>query len=846
MATLIERDRDGDAESPQVVFTSPPRTTGGSRPASAPPAAALSLTLDGRALRLGRGRNDASLPSAAASAAAMAAQLKLLLMGETIDVAEGVWLPWLSGKLHLPVVRSSPPASVESSRLRIVASTRLVLQWEEVAAVAAAADSNALGPPSLAHLAAASPWKTPVRAATSTHSSEQTANRVGDSHRIGGDSTPAAPSPPLAPLAALACDDHGVGDWNLNLRRPSLRHDSAAAVAGLDVPLTLLFNLIVTPLAHAAGAAALRVLPPRGVLIHGPSGTGKTSIVHALCDAAAATVPGLRVRLFAVRGPEVLSPVIGESEARLRRLFMAASSCSNNCSGSASGPSLSIIFFDEVDALCARRSSAGERGGGGGGTASRVVTQLLTLMDGTAAAEAAPTVGGVGGGDSAVHAVVVVGATNRPDALDPALRRPGRFDREVELRPPSVPDRLAILRLHVVRGGVPLAPDGEAFQPELAAACVGFTGADLAALVRDAESRARGSESPSSLPAGSPAPPTAPVLCLRRTDLRDALRHCERASLLRSDSEYDDGGAGGACGGGSSEHDGALASASSGGGGDSWDSGDALWASVGGMASTITALREAVERPLRHPLAYRAMGVSIPRGILLYGPPGNSKTTLVRLLARATNAAFSSLSGAAVYSPFLGDAERRIREAFARARLAAPSLLFLDEIDALVGSRGIGGGGGQARDVSTGVLATLLTEMDGVQAAEGVLVVAATNRPEVLDPALLRPGRLEMHIRVPAPDEAGRAEVLAVHAARLPQAGDVSLAALAAATPGWSGAALENLCREAAMAAVRRIGVAVVGRVGPGEDGEGGAVSVGLADWEGALRRLQAAHAIEV
>jgi transitional endoplasmic reticulum ATPase len=250
------------------------------------------------------------------------------------------------------------------------------------------------------------------------------------------------------------------------------------------------------------------------------------------------------------------------------------------------------------------------------------------------------------------------------------------------------------------------------------------------------------------------------------------------------------------------------------------------WSHIGGMDGVIRQLRDAVEGPLsgERAAAYRSMGLSVPRGLLLYGPPGNSKTTLVRALATAVCASFFALSGADVYSPYVGDAERTLRTVFARARAAVPSLIFLDELDAMVGKRGIGGSSG-GHSVSTSILATLLTEMDGVQSADGVLVVGATNRRRALDPALLRPGRLELHIPVPLADATGRADILRIHTQRCVLADDVDVGALAAGTAGWSGAQLENLCREAGMTALRTRGL--------------GAAAVTQADFVDALRRLR-------
>jgi transitional endoplasmic reticulum ATPase len=540
-------------------------------------------------------------------------------------------------------------------------------------------------------------------------------------------------------------------------------------------------------------------------LLHGPPGVGKTLLVRALAAEAATVLAPFAVRVFTINGPAIVSPVVGRSEQALRAVFerAAAFACggalgdADDNTGGAGG--LAIIFMDEMDAICPRRATPGARIAAGGGghsdpVLSRIVTQLLTLMDGALVQGAA---GGSGGAAARGH-VIVIGATNRPDALDPALRRPGRFDREVRIDPPAAPARLAILRLHA--RGLPLSPLAAAALPAVAERAVGYVGADLAAVCREAATLAlqralRGSLPPAwrdpELALSSDSAPCEELVT--PDDLETALRLVGASSLRGLTPQHE----------------------------------RTAWADIGGMGSVVAQLQAAVVGPLSPERAalYRRMGLSMPRGLLLYGPPGNSKTTLVRALATAVHASFFALAGADVYSPFVGDAERTLRTVFARAREAVPSLIFLDEIDAMVGKRGIGGAGGGGHDVSTSVLATLLAEMDGVQSADGVLVVGATNRPGALDPALLRPGRLELHIHVPLPDAAGRAAILRVHTRACTLEAGVDLDLLSAGTPGWSGARLENLCREAGMAALRRRGLS--------------APAIAHADFVAALARLQ-------
>jgi len=580
---------------------------------------------------------------------------------------------------------------------------------------------------------------------------------------------------------------------------------SSEAVAGLDKPLSLLLESVLLPYTHPALLESVGLQPARGVLLHGPPGTGKTQLVRAAAAIAARSLPGLVVKVFAVDGSSIMSGVPGETEARLRAIFAAAgahaagrrpggsgspdagedgpkeedllpaadsgsaegagspeelvtvhdfspaavaiaqlerdlrsllSSAAGRrsapipaadslpASGAAAGagapapprpaldaaPSggLSIVFLDEMDALCPRRFTQGARVGAAGSSnpvTARLVAQLLTLMDGVQhKVEAAAAAGGRA---AAFGRVVVVGATNRPDAIDPALRRPGRFDREVRIDIPNADARLQILRLQL--RGAPLHPAAAAFLPQLAAECVGYVGADLQALCRDATRLAadraaarrerllqqlRGRHG-----SGGMQEAPVPVAGLEPVaDVADAAAPADALSgpLLAAGTGLAPADAAGSVDCITAEDFiaarlGIVPSALR---GISTRVEHTRWSDVGGMDRVVDRLRSAVEAPLRHPHLYARMRIAPPRGVLLHGPPGNSKTTLVRALASAVHAAFFAVSGAEVYSPYLGEAERTLRALFARARETAPAIIFLDEVDALVGSRGIGGSGG--------------------------------------------------------------------------------------------------------------------------------------------------------
>jgi transitional endoplasmic reticulum ATPase len=527
---------------------------------------------------------------------------------------------------------------------------------------------------------------------------------------------PASPAPRVAPLRPFAAEP--------------------ALTAGLEGPLAALRELVLLPATHPTLSAALHLRPPRGILLHGPPGVGKTLLVRTLVQESARLPPSYTPVHVSSVDSALLSPMPGEAEASLRALFEDAARAA-----AASPLRLALVFIDEIDALAPRREAAGGRVGGATDTSTgRLLTQLLTLMDGAS-----------GGG--AEGSVVVLAATNRPEALDPAIRRPGRLDREVRIDHPSATARAAILALHAASLPALALDVTPAALGELAESAVGFVGADLAALVYEAgvAAASRGAQDD--------------VVCW--ADFMAARARVSASSLRGARPVL---------------------------------SATTNWEDVGGMDGVIARLRSAVEAPFTHAALFGTMGLAPPRGVLLHGPPGNSKTTLVRALACSVRASFFSLTAADILSAYVGDAEAALRSVFERARRATPALIFLDEVDALVGRRGQG-----ATDATGGLLTTLLTEMDGVVSCDGILVVAATNRMGALDPALLRPGRLELHLHVPAPDALGRAAILRIHTRRMPLGPCVDLDEQAAeiCTGGWSGAELEGLAREAAMGALR-------------------------------------------
>ena len=478
-------------------------------------------------------------------------------------------------------------------------------------------------------------------------------------------------------------------------------------IGGLDEELDLVREMIELPLSEPELFRQLGIDPPKGVLLHGPPGTGKTLIAKAVASEVDA-------HFETISGPEVVSKYKVDSEERLRETFDRAET---------SAPA--VVFIDEIDSIAGARDEEADM-------ENRLVAQLLTLMDGLD-----------GRGE-----VVVIGATNRVDSIDPALRRGGRFDREIEIGAPRAAGRREILDVHT--RGVRLAEDVDL--DAYAERTHGFVGADLASLVKEAGMvalRDRADRDP---------------LTVTRTDFETALSAVEPSAMR----EY-------------------VAEAP-----------DATFDDVGGLDGAKRTLQEAVEWPLQYGALFEATRTDPPSGVLLHGPPGTGKTLLARALAGESEVNFIAVDGPELLDRYVGESERAVREVFDRARQSAPSILFFDEIDAVAGARGAG-----QQEVTERVVSQLLTELDGLEDNPNVVVLAATNRRDALDPALLRPGRLEAHVEVPAPDAAGRRAVLRVHGRGKPFADDVDLDEFVPVTEGFSGADLEALVREASMRAIR-------------------------------------------
>jgi 26S proteasome subunit P45 family/AAA family ATPase, CDC48 subfamily len=483
-------------------------------------------------------------------------------------------------------------------------------------------------------------------------------------------------------------------------------------------------ELVELPLRHPELFKHLGIEPPKGILLIGPPGTGKTLLAKAVANEANAY-------FVAINGPEIMSKYYGESEARLREIFEEAKK---------NAPA--IIFIDEIDAIAPKREEVT------GEVEKRVVAQLLTLMDGL----------------QERGQVVVIGATNRPDAVDPALRRPGRFDREIWINPPDFKGRYEILLIHT--RNMPLAPDVDL--RKLAEVTHGFSGADLAALAREAAMSALRRAIQSGLidlNQSSIPPETFEKIKVTMADFVNALKEIIPSALREIHIEVP----------------------------------RVRWEDVGGLENVKQELREAVEWPLKYPERFKKFGLRPPKGILLFGPPGTGKTLLAKAVATESGANFIAVRGPEIFSKWVGESEKMVREIFRKARMAAPAVIFIDEIDALATARGLGGDS----LVGERVVAQLLAEMDGVKALENVVVIAATNRPDLVDPALLRPGRFDRIIYVPPPDFRARLEILLIHTKATPLAKDVDLEELARRTEGYSGADLELLVREATFLALR-------------------------------------------
>ena len=504
-------------------------------------------------------------------------------------------------------------------------------------------------------------------------------------------------------------------------RRADVTYDD---LGGMKSTIDALREMVELPLRHPELFQRLGVDPPKGVLLHGPPGTGKTRLARAVANESDA-------QFFTINGPEIMGSAYGESEKRLREVFEEAAKAAP-----------SIIFIDEIDSIAPKRGQVS------GEAEKRLVAQLLTLMDGIEARQN----------------LVVIAATNRPEAIDEALRRPGRFDREIVVGVPDEAGRREILGIHT--RGMPLA-DGIDLD-DLARRTYGFVGADLAALVREAALEAVRRILPRiNLDDATIPPEILDSLSVDSNDFENALKRVSPSAMREVMVEVP----------------------------------TLRWEDVGGLDASRDKLREGVELPLKHPEAFKRLGIRPAKGFLLYGPPGTGKTLLAKATARESQANFISVKSSDLLSKWYGESEQQIARLFARARQVAPTVIFIDELDSLVPARGAGMGEPQ---VTERVVNTILAEMDGLEELNNVVVIGATNRPNLIDPALLRPGRFDELIYVGVPDAAGRERILAIHAKGMPLAADVDLKALAERTMRFTGADLEDLTRRAGLAALRR------------------------------------------
>jgi len=495
-------------------------------------------------------------------------------------------------------------------------------------------------------------------------------------------------------------------------------------VGGLKDEVQKIREMVELPLRHPELFERLGIEAPKGVLIYGPPGTGKTLLARAVASESEAN-------FVHIGGPELVSKFVGESEERLRQLFKDAQD---------NAPS--IIFMDEIDAIAPKREEAQ------GEVERRMVSQLLTMMDGL----------------KARGQVIVIGATNRPNSIDPALRRPGRFDREIELGVPDRQGRLEILQIHT--RSMPLSEDVDV--NELAAITHGYTGADVSALTKEAAMKVLRRILPKiDLEQEFIPAEILDNLKVTREDFFNALREVRPSALREVFIERP----------------------------------NVKWGDIGGLENVKKELKEAVELPLKSPEIFTRMGIRPVKGILLVGLPGTGKTMFAKAVATETEANFISIKGPEVLSKWVGESEKAVRETFRKARMATPCIIFIDEIDSIAPHRG---GGDEGNRVSERVVDTLLTEMDGLTGLKNVVVIAATNRPELLDMALMRGGRFDRIIEIPVPDEKTRAEIFKLHTKSMPVAKGVDVSEFAKKTDGYTGADIENVCREAGMAAIRR------------------------------------------
>ncbi len=497
-------------------------------------------------------------------------------------------------------------------------------------------------------------------------------------------------------------------------------------VGGLTQEIIRVREIIELPLKHPELFERLHIDPPKGVLLYGPPGTGKTLLAKAVANESDA-------HFIVINGPEIMSKFYGQSEERLRTIFDEAA---------AKAPT--IIFIDEIDSIAPKREDVM------GEVERRVVAQLLSLLDGL----------------KERGRIIVIGATNRQNSLDPALRRPGRLDREIELKVPDLEGRIEIFQIHT--RGMPLADNVKI--DEYARQAHGFVGADIMAICREAAMFALRRMLPK-IKLGESIPDEILLgLQIEDQDFQDAMKIVEPSAMREVFIEVP----------------------------------DVKWTDIGGLESVKQELIEAIEWPIKYPHLFKKAGIRPMNGVLIYGPPGCGKTLLAKACATESQSNFISVKGPEIFNKFVGESERAIREIFRKARMAAPSIVYFDELDAIAGGRGAGEEI-MGTPVYDSIVNQILAELDGLEDRKGVVVVASTNRPDKIDKALLRPGRFDRLIYVSAPDQAARLLVLKIHTGPMRVAPDVKgrLNELSARTEGYSGADLENICREAGMAALR-------------------------------------------
>jgi transitional endoplasmic reticulum ATPase len=495
-------------------------------------------------------------------------------------------------------------------------------------------------------------------------------------------------------------------------------------IGGMTEAIHKIREMVELPLRHPELFTKLGIDPPKGVLLYGPPGTGKTLLAKAVANESGAS-------FFSIAGPEIMSKFYGQSEENLRKIFEEAEK---------NAPA--IIFIDEVDAIAPKREEVT------GEVERRVVSTLLTQMDGL----------------KSRGKVIVIAATNRENSIDPALRRPGRFDREVEIGVPDQKGRKEILQIHT--RNMPLTKDVDLDQ--MSAITYGYVGADLEALCKEAAMSALRRNLPQiSWKKEEELPPEVmEKLKVEKADFQNALKLVEPSAMREVLVEIP----------------------------------NVKWVDIGGLDEVKELLKESVEWPLKHADSFKRVGIRPPTGILLYGPPGTGKTLLAKAVANESGANFISIKGPEVFSMWVGESEKKIRDIFRRAKQVAPAIIFFDEIDAIVPRRG---GVASSSHVSENVVSMILTEMSGLEELHNIVVIAATNRPDMLDPAILRPGRFDRQILVPAPDEKSRLQVLKIHTKNMPVEKGVDVSKMAKEMDGYTGADIENLCREAGLNALR-------------------------------------------